>query len=97
MSAEHWIVGSEHGQALFAQLGTSLRALGYRLGNEWSGVGGSQDISHWEVSGPEGSLVVEAETYVGLSVSGPKELVLAVKRHFTGVLPANNSLQGRRP
>ena len=92
MSSEHWIVGSEHDHVLFEQLGEALRELGYTLCNEWSGVGGSQDISHWNVLGPNGSLTVESETYIGLSVSGPTELVSAVKQHLSGMLSANNSL-----
>jgi hypothetical protein len=97
MSAEHWIVGPEHDEALFARLGVVLSKLGYRLGSSWDGVGGSQEISHWEIAGLGGNLVVESETYIGLSVSGPAELVSVVREHFSRVLPANNSLQARRP
>lgn len=89
MSAEHWIVGSETDDSLFKSLGEALRALGYRLESERSGVAGSQDISHWELVGPDGSLVVESETYVGLSVSGSSELLSALKLEFQRTLPAN--------
>ncbi|MBU1413208.1 hypothetical protein KKC22_16990 [Myxococcota bacterium] len=87
MNIEHWIVGPEYDKALFERLALTLRALGYRLGSEWSGVGGSQEISHWEISGPSGSLILEAETYVGLSLSGSAELVVEVRQHFRGVSP----------
>lgn len=97
MSVEVWIVGSETDDSLFKSLGEALRSLGYRLDSEWSAVAGSQDISHWELEGPNGSLVVESETYVGLSVSGSPELLRAIQLEFQRVLPANHSLQGRRP
>jgi hypothetical protein len=97
MSADHWVVGSEYDHAIFERLCAALLALGYRLGSEWNGIGGSQEISHWEVSCPDGSLTVEAETYIGLSVSGPANLVAAVKQQFSKALPANNSLHAHRP
>lgn len=88
MNAEYWLVGAEHDQLLFAQLGDVLRALGYHLDDDWYGIAGSQEISHWVVSGPGGSLTVEAETYVGLVVAGPVELVTALKQRFSAALPA---------
>ena len=82
MALEQFIVGAEHDQMLFLQLGSALRKLGYNLGTSWHGVGGSQDICHWVVVSPAGQLTVEAETYIGLSVSGPPELVAQVRAFF---------------
>jgi hypothetical protein len=74
-----WVVGAEYDTASFKKLKVALHALGYHIGSESFGVGGSQAISTWHVSGPAGALVVESETYVGLTVRGPKELVAQVK------------------
>jgi hypothetical protein len=79
---EQWVVGPEHDERLFRRLGTVLKGMGYDLGPTWHGVGGSQEISHWELTSVEGALVVKSETYVGLSVEGPAELVLRVRRQF---------------
>lgn len=81
-AAGHWVVGPEHDENVFRRLGAALRALGFGLGDEWRGVAGSQDVSHWELDSPGGSLVVESETYVGLSVQGPAELVHRLRRQF---------------
>ena len=44
----------------------------------WWAVGGSQEIAHSEVRVGSESLTIEAETYVGLTISGPTELVETV-------------------
>ncbi|MGD9584137.1 MAG: hypothetical protein AB7V26_10805 [Lysobacterales bacterium] len=90
MSTEVWLVGPEHEQWLFAQLGDALRALGYRLDDQWAGVAGSQEISRWVVSGPGGCLTVAAETYVGLTVAGPVELVTVLRERFSTALPVDD-------
>jgi len=82
MSDENWIVGSEADLNLFHKLGKALKSCGYLMSEEWSGVGGSQEIAHWELSSPKGTLVVESETYIGLSVQGPKNLVQEIKAAF---------------
>ncbi len=82
MSAEKWIVGAEYDQALFLSLGRCLSELGYAAENKSWGVGGSQEISEWVVTGPKGTLFIESETYIGLSVSGPTELVLQMRQYF---------------
>lgn len=92
MSHEQFIVGVEHDPALTERLGNVLRSLGYNLDTSWHGIGGSQEIGHWVVASPKGQLIIEAETYVGLSVTGPSELVAQVKAFFP-VLPANYSLK----
>ncbi len=82
MATEQWVVGPEHDENLFRRLGAVLSAMWFELGPKWDGVGGSQDISHWEIKSVEGTLVLQAETYVGLSVDGPAELVRRVRRQF---------------
>jgi len=82
MKNEQWLVGAEHDEKLFDALGASLRALGYSLSSKSWGVGGSQEISNWVVNGPKGKLTVEAETYIGLSVTGDTNLVNEVRQHF---------------
>jgi hypothetical protein len=64
------------------KLGAVLKSLGFALDEKWNAVGGSQDLPRWEVSSMNGTLVVESETYIGLSVAGPVELVRHVRRGF---------------
>jgi hypothetical protein len=82
MTLERWEVGPEHDNELFLRLGTILKAMGFDLGSQWSGMAGSQDISHWSLTSSEGTLVIDAETYMGLSVQGPPELVGRVRESF---------------
>ena len=80
MAVETWVVGAEFDVSLQRALGAALRNLGYVLDDESWGVGGSQELRRWVVDAPLGQLVVEAETYVGLSISGPATAVSAVRR-----------------
>ncbi len=82
MTEEIWIVGSETDNSLFHRLGKALKHCGYEIGSEWSGVGGSQEISSWKLSSPKGTLVIESETFIGLSVQGTKILVQEIKAVF---------------
>ncbi len=82
MSVETWVVGSETDSKLFHKLGNALKSCGYVINEDWSGIGGSQEISHWELSNPKGDLVIESETYIGISVQGNKSLVHELKAAF---------------
>jgi len=55
-----------------------LRLGGKGLGSEWSVVG-SQELERVEVEVRGERLVIEAETYVGLSITGPAQLVDEVR------------------
>ena len=92
METAHWIVGAEYDEEALARLGQALRSLGYGLHDEWQGVAGSQDTSHWELSGPHGVLTVESETYVGLSVEGPSRAVDQLRVLYQQ-MPSNPSFQ----
>jgi hypothetical protein len=82
MVTEKWVVGPEHDEQLFRRLGTVLKSMGFNLDSKWDGISGSQDISHWELKSPDGSLFIESETYVGLSVEGAAELVHRIRQQF---------------
>ena len=79
MGIETWVVGAEYDKALFMALGSALRELGCKLEDDSWGIAGSQERARWVVESSLGQLVVEAETYVGLSVSGPVEAVDALR------------------
>jgi hypothetical protein len=81
-ATETWVVGPEHDDRLRARLGEVLRALGCRIDHREWGVAGSQEISTWDVHSASGMLRIEAETYVGLTVTGPRNLVDAVRQRF---------------
>jgi hypothetical protein len=85
VAVETWVVGEEFDASLQRALGAALRELGYVLDDESWGVGGSQELLRWILDAPLGQLVVEAETYVGLSVSGPAAAVDAVRRQMAVV------------
>lgn len=52
-----------------------LRGLGARQVNHSWGVGGSQEVETWAFEVDGRTIVVEAETYVGLTVGGDPDLV----------------------
>ena len=81
-ATERWEVADEHNDEAFARLGRALGVLGFDVADKLSGVGGSQDYSRWELQSADGSVVVEAETYLGLSVAGSAELVRRVREQF---------------
>jgi hypothetical protein len=82
MVTEKWVVGPEYNEQLFRRLGAVLKSMGFNLGSRWDGIGGSQDIFHWELKSLDGSLVIESETYIILSVEGTSELVQRVRQQF---------------
>ncbi len=92
MAIENWVVGPEHDEALFQRLGNALRARDYSLDPEAFSLAGSQTLSQWRAVGPDGTLTIEAETYVGLSVSGSQEGVAQLQHAFADVA-SNNSVK----
>jgi len=82
MPTERWVVGPEHDETKFLHLGVVLRELGFDLGAKWDGLAGSQELHHWVVHSASGELTIESETYVGLSLEGPVELVQLVRQRF---------------
>jgi hypothetical protein len=94
MNTEQWIVGDEHDERLVAALNGALLALGYSIGKRSYGMAGSQELSTWIASGPNGTLTIETETYVGLSVRGEVRLLDELKRQFAATPQAS---PGRAP
>jgi hypothetical protein len=76
------IAGPEYSQVTFGVVREVLIEVGYSVKSKWNGIVGSQEIFHWEFVGPKGTLVIETETYIGMSISGPIELVHEVKTAF---------------
>ena len=73
------VLGREFDDSLRADLKTVLSELGATFGPVRWGVGGSQQVESMSVQVRGQSLLVEAETYVGLSITGPEELVAEVE------------------
>lgn len=92
MDIERWVVGAEYDEDAFARLGIALRSLGYCQQKQWQGVAGSQDVSHWELLGPLGVVIVESETYVGLTVEGSVSAIATLRGRYEAA-PSNPSLQ----
>ncbi len=69
------LLGDEYDDALFERLCKAVVRLGGSIKDrEWV-VGGSQEVTTFEIELPDGRLEAIAETYVGLSLSGPEALV----------------------
>lgn len=69
------VLGSEHDLVLRAALLRVLHGIGASPLDRSSGVAGSQLLETFRVAVGEQSLLVEAETYIGLSISGAADLV----------------------
>lgn len=69
------ILGDEFDDDLKARLIEILKSLGAKpLSSDWS-VAGSQELASLSVNFKGEILDIESETFVGLSISGPDELV----------------------
>ena len=74
------VLGDEHDPAVRQAVLWALETLGAERDGGWDGMAGSQEISHLEFRIGGDWLVLEAETYVGLSLSGPAALVARLAR-----------------
>ena len=73
------VLGDEYDDALRAALRESLVSLGATgVSSDW-GVAGSQEVEHCEVLIGGKRLVIESETYIGLTVTGDVELTNVVE------------------
>lgn len=74
-------LGDEFDEALRQKLVDVLRKLGaLQSGGSNRFVGGSQELEKLEVTIDGRHLHIEAETYIGLSISGPDDLVERVRQ-----------------
>jgi hypothetical protein len=64
------------------RLKAALRKAGARRVGHWWGLGGSQEITRWTFVVDGGRLEIEAETYIGLSLSGDEEAIACVTRYL---------------
>ena len=74
------VLGNEYDDKLRERLLEVLQEMGAKPTDHWKGVGGSQELERLEVNLEAKSVVVEAETYVGLTITGDAVLVDDVAR-----------------
>ena len=74
-------LGNEYDKALHAALLVILVDLGATLKGQgqWS-VAGSQELWQMDVVLDEHTIHIESETYIGLSITGPTEIVEKIQR-----------------
>ncbi|MFZ2990282.1 hypothetical protein [Ideonella sp.] len=72
------LLGSEYDDDLFYRLVAEVEAMGGSITDKGWILGGSQEITVFQISLPEGELEAVAETYVGLSLRGALPLVEAL-------------------
>lgn len=74
------LLGDEYDDALFDCLVAEVAALGGSITDkEWT-LGGSQAMTVFQISLPNGDIEAVAETYVGLSLRGTTALVQQIAR-----------------
>jgi hypothetical protein len=74
------VLGSEYDDALFARLAAEIEALGGSIiDKEWT-LGGSQEVTVFHITLPDGDIEAVAETYIGLSLRGTTSLVEQLAR-----------------
>ena len=81
------ILGDEHDAGLRSAVSQALKRLGATEEARRWGVGGSQELEVFEVKVQGARLSLEAETFVGLSASGPTWLVQRLQAFVNDALP----------
>lgn len=74
------VLGDEYDNALFDRLIAEVSALGGSITEKEWGLGGSQEITVFQIALPDGNIEAVAETYVGLSLRGSTSLVEQLAR-----------------
>lgn len=69
------LLGDEYDDRLREALLATLRDLGAQTVDQWAGVGGSQQLDSLEIRIGDNTVLVEAETYMGLTIYGDADLV----------------------
>jgi hypothetical protein len=77
------VLGDEHDDALRQALMACLQQMGAEVTARQWGLGGSQTLETTRVYLGKDLLVVQAETYVGLSIEGPARVVDRVASMLT--------------
>ena len=73
-----WVLGDEFDDALFQRLCEAVARLGGTMRDrEWV-IGGSREVTTFDIELPDGQLVAMVETDIGLSLRGPEALVVRV-------------------
>ncbi|MCI0564948.1 MAG: hypothetical protein MN733_41305 [Nitrososphaera sp.] len=83
------ILGREYEEAVWQSLRSVLKDLGGVVEDENWGVGGSQELTSADVIVGGQHITVEAETYIGISVSGESELIDQIQAAVVSRLSAN--------
>jgi len=73
------ILGDEYDDELRENLMICLKNMGAKIVDENWFIGGSQQIERLEVEMNTHLIVVEAETYIGLSIQGPAKIIENIK------------------
>ena len=74
------VLGKEYDRRIWSALREVFQRLGAVEGKESWGLAGSQEIQSFSATIEGRTVSVEAETYIGISVTGPKELIEAIAR-----------------
>lgn len=78
------ILGDEYDDQLRARLLAALRRMGAVASDSSSrSLAGSQEIEAFDVTIDGRPIHIEAETYIGLSVSGPQDIVNRIKEQVS--------------
>jgi len=72
------LLGPEYDEELFSRLVAVVEAMGGSVAAKHWAMGGSQEVTMFKISLPDGELEAEVETYVGLSLRGTSPLVEAI-------------------
>lgn len=87
--SENIIIGSEHDGNLKNALCLALKAMGAEKISQIDALAGSQDVSIHEFLVKNAIIKVESETYVGLSLVGPKNLIMEIENNVRLILQGN--------
>lgn len=85
------VLGAEYDKKLVEELLATLRECGARAIDQWAGVGGSQEVQRLDVVVGDEVIAVEAETYIGLTISGDANLVDRVAARLRARMSASRA------
>lgn len=86
------ILGPEYDEAVFLRLRQIVEALDGSIHSPSWALAGSQEISMWSITLPDGKLTAIAEAYDGLSIEGPTNLVQRVADVFNSIVKKGSHL-----